>query len=295
METDDSTNKPFSGLTAFLEENKIKLRKDPTPQKKQKSAEDDEHLLVEAMRDVRVIRQETKRIRVKKELRPAGHNQESAEDLLSQTILADSKTINVTNMPEYMEGYQEGINPLVMQKLRSGEFAVQQVIDLHGLSIENARDTFEYFLSEAIRRGLKCVKIIHGRGLKSKRDPTIKDYLKTWIVRAMHRKWVTALLTIAGYSLQDTVVVFDRIRENTAKMKSRDDFGNIINVSINEVLSRTIVTGITTLISLAAIMIVGGEVLFDFAFALFLGLIVGTYSSIFVASPIVYVWRRKFR
>jgi len=106
---------------------------------------------------------------------------------------------------------------------------------------------------------------------------------------------ITALLTIAGYSLQDTVVVFDRIRENSGKMKSRDDFGNIINVSINEVLSRTIVTGITTLISLVAIMIFGGDVLFDFAFALFLGLIVGTYSSIFVASPIVYVWRRKLR
>jgi len=106
---------------------------------------------------------------------------------------------------------------------------------------------------------------------------------------------ITALLTIAGYSLQDTVVVFDRIRENSGKMKSRDDFGNIINVSINEVLSRTIVTGITTLISLGAIMIFGGEVLFDFAFALFLGLIVGTYSSIFVASPIVYAWRQKLR
>lgn len=104
---------------------------------------------------------------------------------------------------------------------------------------------------------------------------------------------ITALLTIAGYSLQDTVVVFDRIRENSGKMKSRDDFGNVINASVNEVLSRTIVTGITTLISLAAIMIFGGEVLFDFAFALFLGLIVGTYSSIFVASPILYVWRRK--
>jgi preprotein translocase subunit SecF len=106
---------------------------------------------------------------------------------------------------------------------------------------------------------------------------------------------ITALLTIAGYSLQDTVVVFDRIRENTAKMKSRDEFGNVINLSINEVLSRTIVTGISTLISLGAIMIFGGDVLFDFAFALFLGLIVGTYSSIFVASPILYVWRRQIR
>jgi preprotein translocase subunit SecF len=104
---------------------------------------------------------------------------------------------------------------------------------------------------------------------------------------------ITALLTVAGYSLQDTVVVFDRIRENSAKMKSRDDFGNVINRSINEVLSRTIVTGISTLIALGAIMALGGEVLFDFAFALFIGLIVGTYSSIFVASPIVYAWRKK--
>jgi len=104
---------------------------------------------------------------------------------------------------------------------------------------------------------------------------------------------ITALLTIAGYSLQDTVVVFDRIRENMAKMKSKDDFGNVINRSINEVLSRTIVTGISTLIALAAIMVLGGDVLFDFAFALFVGLIVGTYSSIFVASPIVYAWRKK--
>ena len=104
---------------------------------------------------------------------------------------------------------------------------------------------------------------------------------------------ITALLTIAGYSLQDTVVVFDSIRENMAKMKSKDDFGNVINRSINEVLSRTIVTGISTLIALGAIMVLGGDVLFDFAFALFVGLIVGTYSSIFVASPIVYAWRKK--
>ncbi len=106
---------------------------------------------------------------------------------------------------------------------------------------------------------------------------------------------ITALLTIAGYSLQDTVVVFDRIRENVPKMKSKNDFGNIINKSINEVLSRTIVTGISTLIALGALMVLGGEVLFDFAFALFIGLIVGTYSSIFVASPILYVWRKKIR
>jgi preprotein translocase SecF subunit len=104
---------------------------------------------------------------------------------------------------------------------------------------------------------------------------------------------ITALLTIAGYSLQDTVVVFDRIRENRGKMKSRDDFGRVINRSINEVLSRTIITGISTLLALGALMILGGDVLFDFAFALMIGLIVGTYSSIFVASQLLYLWRSK--
>ncbi len=106
---------------------------------------------------------------------------------------------------------------------------------------------------------------------------------------------ITALLTVAGYSLQDTVVVFDRIRENAGMVKSKGDLGQIINRSINEVLSRTIVTGICTLLALGALMVFGGDVLFDFAFALFIGLIVGTYSSIFVASPILYVWKTRFR
>jgi len=106
---------------------------------------------------------------------------------------------------------------------------------------------------------------------------------------------ITALLTIAGYSLSDTVVVFDRIRENMGAMKSKDDFGRVINRSINEVLSRTVITGISTILALGALMVAGGEVLFDFSLALLIGLIVGTYSSIFVASPLVYLWRKTIR
>ena len=109
----------------------------------------------------------------------------------------------------------------------------------------------------------------------------------------MNILFITALLTIAGYSLTDTVVVYDRIRENMAKMKSRSDLGNVINVSINEVLSRTLITSLTVLLVLAALLVIGGPVLFDFAFALFIGVMVGTYSSIFVASPLIYLWRRR--
>lgn len=104
--------------------------------------------------------------------------------------------------------------------------------------------------------------------------------------------FITAALTIAGYSLTDTVVVFDRIRENMHKNLKESMF-SIFNKSINEVLSRTIVTSITTFLAAVALFLFGGEVIHDFAFALVIGIIVATYSSIFVASPIVALWERK--
>jgi preprotein translocase subunit SecF len=103
---------------------------------------------------------------------------------------------------------------------------------------------------------------------------------------------VTALLTIAGYSLTDTVVVFDRIRENL-KLRQKDGLMDIINESINEVLSRTVVTSLTVFLAVLSLFIFGGEVLHDFAFAMLCGVVVGTYSSVFVASPVLYVWRGK--
>ena len=102
---------------------------------------------------------------------------------------------------------------------------------------------------------------------------------------------VTALLTLAGYSLTDTVVVFDRIRENLKK-RSRLSFAEIINLSVNEMLGRTIITSLTTLLVILCLFVFGGVVIHDFALALLLGVIVGTYSSVFVASPIVYVWHK---
>ena len=94
---------------------------------------------------------------------------------------------------------------------------------------------------------------------------------------------VAAVLTIAGYSVNDTVVVFDRVRENLRKTKSSDQL-SIINKSLNETLSRTITTSVTTLLALLAIYFVGGEVISDFTLAMIWGVMIGTYSSIFVAS-----------
>lgn len=99
---------------------------------------------------------------------------------------------------------------------------------------------------------------------------------------------VAALLTIVGYSLNDTIVVFDRIRENLKALKRQAfDYTKVVNRSINETLSRTVITSSTTLVVVLVLFFFGGEVIKDFAFALICGIIVGTYSSIFVASPIL--------
>ncbi len=103
---------------------------------------------------------------------------------------------------------------------------------------------------------------------------------------------ITALLTIAGYSLTDTVVVFDRIRENF-RLRHKEPIVSVMNLSINEVLSRTIITSTTVLLTSAALFFFGGEVLHDFSLAMILGVIIGTYSSIFVASPVVLMFGGK--
>ena len=97
---------------------------------------------------------------------------------------------------------------------------------------------------------------------------------------------IAALLTIIGYSLNDTIIVFDRIRENIRKYQ-KNKFPFIINKSVNETLSRTILTSATTLIVVVALFVLGGGIIHDFAFAMIIGILVGTYSSIYVASPII--------
>jgi len=100
---------------------------------------------------------------------------------------------------------------------------------------------------------------------------------------------IAAFLGIVGYSLNDTIIVYDRIRENTGKIE-KESFPSVINRSINETLSRTIMTSGTTLLVVLALLIFGGGVIQNFALALFIGIMVGTYSSVFVASPVLLYW-----
>ena len=105
---------------------------------------------------------------------------------------------------------------------------------------------------------------------------------------------IAAVLTIVGYSMNDTVVIYDRIRENLGKFHKLN-ISDIANLSINETLARTIITSVTTLLALFSIFILGGEILRGFSFAMILGVLIGTYSSIFVASPILKYFKVSYK
>ena len=105
-------------------------------------------------------------------------------------------------------------------------------------------------------------------------------------------KIIAALLALVGYSINDTIVIFDRIRENLRKSK-KTNYTELFNKSINEVLSRTLITSFTTILVLLSLLFFGGDVIHNFAFTLLVGVITGTYSSIFIASALVVEWEKK--
>jgi len=126
---------------------------------------------------------------------------------------------------------------------------------------------------------------------------TIHDLLITLAVLAFFRydlslNVIAALLTITGYSVNDTIVIFDRVRENMRGMR-RDNIEDIVNIAVNQTLGRTVLTAGTTLFSVLALYFFGGEVLHGFAFTMLVGVITGTYSSVFIAAAIVIIWQGR--
>jgi preprotein translocase subunit SecF len=126
---------------------------------------------------------------------------------------------------------------------------------------------------------------------------TVHDLLVTLAFLAFFRydlslNVIAAILTITGYSVNDTIVIFDRVRENMRGMR-RDNLDQIVNVAVNQTLGRTVLTAGTTLMSVIALYLFGGEVLKGFAFTMLVGVITGTYSSVFIAAAIVIIWRGR--
>jgi DNA-nicking Smr family endonuclease len=191
MDKDTATNTPFANLPKFVQEHQISLTNFSYIGTETRP-EDAADLFNKAMQDVKTIDNSQKRIYKKHPIRSLKPTTDDNDRKLLEDAIEDHYGLTVTNVPEYMEGYIEGMNPLTMEKLRKGEFSVQRTLDLHGYSTEDADELFQLFIRDIIRAGLNCVKIIHGRGLKSKGSPVLKEHLKTWIIRAMHRKWVIA-------------------------------------------------------------------------------------------------------
>lgn len=163
--------------------------------------------------------------------------------------------------------------------LSSWNVAISLIILLALIAVSVACIVFEYhFAFAAIIALIHDVAITVGAFSITNREITLPV--------------IAALLTIIGYSLNDTIVVFDRIRENL-RLMARKAPGEILNVSINQTLSRTILTSLTTLLVVVVLLVAGGHVINDFAFALFVGIITGTYSSIFVATPLLFLWNER--
>jgi DNA-nicking Smr family endonuclease len=194
MKKDDSIYHVFDTLPAFVKDHRILAdREEPaqSPAAPPRPLRDDTDTFLDAMKDVKKVDHRKQRLH-----RRAAHEVQAAtaatETRLMDETLKEDHPFNVVNLPEYMEGYVEGVSPLVMEKLRNGEFSVQKILDLHGLSAHDAYEAFHIFMEDAVHSQIRCIKVIHGRGLKSKRGPVLKEKLKGWIVRAMHRKWVVA-------------------------------------------------------------------------------------------------------
>mgnify|MGYP000429277087 CR=1 FL=1 len=188
-----------------------------------------------------------------------------------------------------------GITPAMGEGSGMQQFAADYPERFHDVAIAEQH-------AVTLAAGMACENVhpvvaIYSTFLQRAYDQLIHDVAITVGIFSIFGKEFTlpiiaALLTIIGYSLNDTIIVFDRIRENTKKLH-KNPLAAIINRSINETLSRTLLTSLTTLVVVVTLFVLGGGIIHDFAFALLVGILIGTYSSVFVASPILLAWQGK--
>lgn len=194
---------------------------------------------------------------------------------LSKTADAVTAALKAGNLGNFSVVGTEIVGPAVGQELsRKGLLAT--VLSLAGILLYIA---LRYQFSFAV-----------GAVIASVHDLLITMAFLAFFQYDLTLNVIAAILTVAGYSTNDTIVIFDRVRENLRGMR-KDSLKDIINTSINQTLGRTILTAGTTLLSAIALFVAGGEVLRGFAFTMIVGVITGTYSSVFVAAAVVTMWR----
>ncbi|MDZ7288903.1 MAG: protein translocase subunit SecF [candidate division KSB1 bacterium] len=203
--------------------------------------------------------------------------QQETGTLISDQIMQSLRRAFPNNVPEELS--VESVGPKIGQELRNA--AIWAIIISLGLILLYISVRFEFvFALGAVASLIHDVLITLG----------FFSLLNLEISLAV----IAAFLTLVGYSLNDTIVVYDRIRENL-KLYRRETrtIEELINFSINQTLSRTILTSLTTLLAVLSLYLLGGEVLHNFSFCMLIGIVVGTYSSIFIAAPIVVEWHKK--
>jgi preprotein translocase subunit SecF len=201
--------------------------------------------------------------------------------LIRTRDLSDQERQNVlTGLKTKLGNYEilrvEKVGAVVSQELRNNAFLALTIASLLMLVYITLRFEFKFAVAGILA-------LIH--------DVLITVGLFALFQVEIDSTFVAAILTIVGYSINDTIVVFDRIRENLKKRR-KEPLAELVNTSIRETLTRSINTSLTTLFTVLALLFFGGETTKVFALAIFIGLTSGTYSSIFIASPIWYLWRR---
>ena len=194
MKEEDTIYRVFRTLPDFIRDRHIRLTRTEEATEKpdlSKTSVSKRNDFLAAMKDVRPMAESKGRV-PERAKRGFPRPDQKAGDRDMHGIMEDGYAFNVVNLPEYMEGYMDGVSPLTLEKLRRGEYSIQGILDLHGLSVAEAKESFEAFVDDALHNQVRCIKVIHGRGLKSRSGPVLKERLKEWIIRAMHRKWVVA-------------------------------------------------------------------------------------------------------
>jgi preprotein translocase subunit SecF len=205
------------------------------------------------------------------------HVGEESGAALSTTKAQVLDALRKNNLPNFTEKGTEIVGPAVGKELRTRTLWAT-VLSLAGILAYLAfRFQFSFGVGAVVA--------------------TIHDLLITLAFLAIFRyelslNVIAALLTITGYSMNDTIVIYDRVRENMRSMR-RDNISSVVNAAVNQMLDRTLITGGLTLLSVIALYFFGGEVLKGFAFTMIVGIITGTYSSVFIAAAIVVIWQGR--
>ena len=186
---------PFEDLKKIIEGKSLRISCKPPVAKKEESVNDEE-LFFNAMREVREIK-EFRNIPVqrRKEITLPGRISSDKEAIKAlEEIIAGKRSFHLPDTQEYVEWINRDYRGVNIRKLHEGKFSVQDYLDLHGLCVEEAESEVEYFIKDALVKGLRCIKIIHGRGLRSPKGPVLKNNLLKWL-SGRYRKFIIAFVT----------------------------------------------------------------------------------------------------